>query len=182
VIQQLLADAGSDPGTDLVSPQAGGIEAAADWDSLRTPETYTGYQRTGRFASPGGMRPGAEQVYETPGRLPLNQWALSGAWTVGEQATDADAPGAGIAFRFQARDVHVVLGTRAADTPVRYQVLLDGQPPGPAHGVDVDAQGNGTIAEPRLYQVVRQPGRVTEHTVEITFLDPGAQVFAFTFG
>jgi thiol-disulfide isomerase/thioredoxin len=182
VIQQLLADAGSDPGTDLVSPQAAGIEAAADWDSLRTPETYTGYQRTGRFASPGGMRPGTQQVYETPGQLPLNQWALSGAWTVGEQATDADAPGAGIAFGFQARDVHVVLGTRAADAPVRYQVLLDGQPPGPAHGVDVDAQGNGRIAEPRLYQVVRQPGRVTEHTVEITFLDPGAQVFAFTFG
>jgi thiol-disulfide isomerase/thioredoxin len=182
VIQQLLADAGSEPGTDLVSPEAGGIEASADWASLRTPETYTGYERTGRFASPGGMRPGTQQVYGAPDRLPLNQWALSGPWTAGEQATAAEAGGVRILFRFQARDVHLVMGARAAETAVRYQVLLDGQPPGPAHGIDVDGQGNGTVAEPRLYQLVRQPGRVAEHTVEITFLDPGAQVYAFTFG
>jgi hypothetical protein len=128
------------------------------------------------------MRPGTQQVYGAPDRLPLNQWALSGPWTAGEQATAAEAGGVRILFRFQARDVHLVMGARAAETAVRYQVLLDGQPPGPAHGIDVDGQGNGTVAEPRLYQLVRQPGRVAEHTVEITFLDPGAQVYAFTFG
>jgi thiol-disulfide isomerase/thioredoxin len=182
VIQQLLADAGAEPGLDIVSPATSGFEVAADWGSLRTPETYTGYERTGRFASPGGLRPGVRQTYALPDRLPLNTWALSGAWTSQERAAVAEESGAAVSFRFQARDVNVVLGTAAEGTAVRYRARLDGQPPGPAHGVDVDAQGEGTIAGPRLYQVVRQPGRVTEQTLEITFLDPGAQVYAFTFG
>jgi thiol-disulfide isomerase/thioredoxin len=182
VLQQLLADAGSDVGRDLVSPDAGGIEAPADWDSLRTPETYTGYERTGRFASPGGMLPGRSHDYSAPERLGLNEWALAGEWTVGEQATTADDVGAEVTYRFQARDVNVVMGPAAAGTAVRYRVLLDGQPPGPAHGGDVDAEGSGTVTEPRLHQLIRQPGAVTDRTFALTFLDPGAQVYAFTFG
>ena len=182
VIQQLLVDAGSEVGQDLVSPQGRGIEAAADWAGLRTPETYTGYERTGSFASPGGMRPDSRHVYVAPERLPLNRWALSGAWTAGQQATTADEAGGRIAFRFQARDLHLVMGTRTGGTSVRCQVRLDGQPPGPAHGMDVDGRGDGEVAEPRLYQLIRQSGAVAEHTFEITFIDPGVQVYAFTFG
>jgi thiol-disulfide isomerase/thioredoxin len=182
VIQQLLADAGSEPGRDLVVPEARGIEAAADWESLRTPETYTGYARTGRFASPGGLRPGRPHLYAAPEPLPLNEWALGGAWTAGEEATTADEAGGRIVYRFQARDVHLVMGPSAQGAPVRYRVLLDGQPPGAARGIDVDEQGHGRATEPRLYQLVRQSGPVAERTVEISFLDPGVQVYAFTFG
>jgi hypothetical protein len=181
VLQQLLTQAGSDVDRALVSPEPRGIEAAADWDSLRTPETYTGYDRSGGFASPGGMRPGRQQHYATPDRLGLNEWALSGEWTAGEQSATAEVGGR-IAYRFQARDLHAVMGPAAPGTTLRYRVLLDGQPPGPAHGGDVDGEGNGTLNQPRLHQLIRQPGVVTERTFEITFLDPGAQVFAFTFG
>jgi Thioredoxin like C-terminal domain len=115
--------------------------------------------------------------------LGLNQWALSGRWTAEEQQTRADDAGGKIAYRFQARDVHLVMAPPAAPgTSVRYRILLDGQPPGPAHGGDVSGQGDGTLTEPRLHQLIRQPGSVFERTVEITFLDPGAQVYAFTFG
>jgi thiol-disulfide isomerase/thioredoxin len=181
VIQQLLADAGADPGQEPSFPQATGVEAAADWDSLRTPETYTGYQRTGRFASPGGLRLG-RHAYGAPQRLPLNTWALTGTWTAGEQATTADAAGATVLFRFQARDVHLVMGGHGDGRPVRFTVRLDGRPPGAAHGDDVDADGDGAVDEPRLYQLVRQRGPVGERTIEITFLEPGAQLYAFTFG
>jgi hypothetical protein len=128
------------------------------------------------------MRPDTPHVYVEPERLSLNRWALSGAWTTGEQATTAQEAGGSIAFRFQARDLHLVMGTRTEGTPVRYQVRLDGQPPGPAQGIDVDERGNGKVDEPRLYQLIRQPGTVAEHTIEITFTDPGVQVYAFTFG
>ncbi len=183
IIQQLLAEAGSgDTGRELVSPDAGGIEATANWASLRTPENYTGYQRTENFASPGGVIPDRPHVYAAPARLPLNHWALSGQWTAEEQATTANTAGGQIAYRFHARDLHLVMGPAAPETSVRYRVLLDGQPPGPAHGIDVDSQGDGTVTEQRLYQLIRQPGSVTERTFEITFLDPGVQVYAFTFG
>ena len=182
VLQQLLAEAGSDPGRTLVSPSPVGVEAAADWASLRTAENYTGYARAEAFASPGGLKAHRRQVYGVPDRLGLNEWALSGEWTVDEEYARAEAPGGGIAYRFQARDVHLVTGPSERGASVRYRVLLDGQPPGPAHGGDVDAQGDGEVTEPRLHQLIRQPGRVTERTVEITFLDPGAQVYAFTFG
>jgi thiol-disulfide isomerase/thioredoxin len=182
VLQQLLAEAGFDAGRALVSPEARGIEAAADWASLRTPENYTGYERTEGFASPGGMRPDRPHDYAAPERLGLNQWALSGRWTAEEQAARADAAGGQIAYRFQARDLHLVMGPAAPGTSVRYRVLLDGQPPGPAHGGDIDAEGRGTVTDQRLHQLVRQPGPVTERTFEITFLDPGAEVYALTFG
>ena len=182
VLQQLLTEAGSDPGRGLVSPEARGIEAPADWDDLRTGENYTGYERTLGFASPGGIRRDRSHMYGVPGGLGLNEWALAGAWTAGEQATRADAPDAGIVYRFQARDVHVVMGPAVPGGSVRYQVLLDGEPPGPASGGDVDDRGQGTVVEQRLHQLIRQPGRVSERTVEITFLDLGAEVYAFTFG
>jgi thiol-disulfide isomerase/thioredoxin len=182
VLQQLLREAGSDVDRALVSPDPRGIEAAADWASLRTAETYAGYQRAEAFASPGGMRPYRSHVYGAPERLPLNQWALSGEWTADEQFSRADAPGGRIVYRFQARDLHAVMGPASPGSSVRYQVLLDGQPPGAAHGADVDDQGHGTVAEQRLHQLIRQPGPVVQRTFEITFLDPGAEVYSFTFG
>ena len=181
VLQQLLAEAGTDPGQALVSPDARGVEVGADWADLRTPENYTGYGRTLGFASPGGVRPDTPHVYREPDRLRLNSWALSGEWTVGERETKAEAD-ARIAYRFQARDVNVVMGPATPGTSLRYRVLLDGRPPGPAQGGDVDAEGYGWVTDPRLHQLVRQRGPVTERTVEITFLDPGVQVYAFTFG
>ncbi len=183
IIQRLLAEAGSDGiGRDLVSPDARGIEAPADWASLRTPETYTGYERAENFAPPGGAVPDRPHAYAVPPALRLNHWALSGTWTVAGQAATADAADARIAYRFHARDLHLVMGPAAPGTSVRYRVLLDGQPPGDAHGLDVDADGQGTLTEQRLHQLIRQPGPVTERTFEITFLDPGAQAFSFTFG
>jgi thiol-disulfide isomerase/thioredoxin len=183
IIQRLLAGAGSaGAGRELVSPDTHGIEAAADWASLRTPENYTGYGRTENFASPGGLVPDRPHTYAAPTRLWLNHWALSGQWTAQEQATTADTAGGRIAYRFHARDLHLVMGPAAPGTAVRYRVLLDGQPPGPAHGADVDDQGRGTVAEQRLHQLIRQPGPVAERTFEITFLDPGVEAYAFTFG
>jgi thiol-disulfide isomerase/thioredoxin len=182
VLQQLLAEAGSDVDRALVSPDPRGIEAAADWAHLRTPETYTGYERAVGFASAGGMRPDRAHVYVAPERLGLNQWALSGGWTAQAQSSRTDAPDDRLAYRFHARDVHLVMGPAAPGTTVRYQVLLDGEPPGSAHGGDVDDRGQGFVADQRLHQLIRQPGAVTEHTFEIVFLDPGLQVYAFTFG
>jgi thiol-disulfide isomerase/thioredoxin len=183
VIQQLLADAGSGTtGQGLVSPDAPGLEAAADWDSLRSAENYVGYERTENFASPGGLVPGQPHAYQAPERLGLNHWALSGNWTVGEQATTLNLAGGQIACRFHARDLHLVMAPAASGTPVRYRVLLDGQPPGPAHGTDTDDQGQGTLTQPRLHQLIRQTGPVADRTVEITFLDPGVQAYSFTFG
>ena len=182
VLQQLLTDAGFDAPRGSVSPDPHGAEVGADWASLRTPENYTSYERTEGFASPGGMRPGTPQIYGAPGRLGLNQWALSGQWTAQEHATRSDAAGAQIVYRFQARDVNLVMGPPTPGDSVRYQVLLDGETPGPAHGGDVDDQGRGTVVDPRLHQLIRQPGSIAERTVEITFLDPGAQLYSFTFG
>jgi thiol-disulfide isomerase/thioredoxin len=183
VIQQLLAEAGSGSTShDLVSPEARGIEAPADWDTLGSPENYTGYERTENFASPDGVIPGKPHVYSAPAELRPNHWALAGDWTMGEQATTANAENGRIACRFHARDLHLVMGPAAPGSSVRFQVLLDGQPPGAAHGADVDGQGQGTAAGQRLYQLIRQPGPVADRTFEITFLDPGAQAYAFTFG
>jgi thiol-disulfide isomerase/thioredoxin len=183
ILQQLLTNAGiSGIGQDLVSVDAGGVEAAADWDSLRSPENYLGYERTDNFASPDGDVLGTPHVYAAPARLRLNHWALAGDWTVQPQAIVLNEAEGRIVYRFHARDLHLVMGPPALGTPVRFRVLLDGQPPGAAHGTDVDDQGNGTVTEPRLHQLVRQRGPVSERTFEITFLDPGVQAYAFTFG
>jgi hypothetical protein len=183
VLQQLLAEAGSaEPGPELVSVDARGVETAADWDSLWSPENYLGYARTGNFASPGGAVLGRRHAYTTPAELRLNHWALSGDWTMEEQATTLNTANGQIAYRFHARDLHLVMAPAAPGTPVRFQVGLDGQPPGAAHGTDLDDQGNGTLTDPRLHQLIRQPGPVSDRTFEVTFLDPGVQAYAFTFG
>jgi hypothetical protein len=183
IIQQLLAEAGADGvADDLVAVDAEGLEAPADWGSLRSPETYTGYERTENFASPGGPLPDKPQFYSTPPGLRLNHWALSGDWTMGEQATTSDTAGGQITCRFQARDLHMVLGPAIPGTSVPFQVLLDGQPPGASHGLDLDEHGHGTLTEQRLYQLIRQRERVTARTFQITFSDPGAQAYSFTFG
>jgi thiol-disulfide isomerase/thioredoxin len=183
ILQQLLTEAGTGAvGQELVAVDPAGLEAAADWASLRSPENYLGYERTENFASPDGAVLDTRHGYAVPARLRLNHWALAGDWTVRPQATVLNAPGGGIAYRFHARDLHLVMAPPARGTPVRFRVRIDGQPPGAAHGTDVDDQGNGTLAEPRLHQLVRQPGPVSERTFEITFLDPGVQAYAFTFG
>ena len=183
VIQQLLAEAGSAAaGQDLVSVDARGVEAPADWDDLRSPENYTGYERTENFASPGGTVPGEAHVYAVPAELRLNQWGLSGDWTMEEQASTLNKAGGQITCRFRARDLNLVMGRGGSPAAAPFRVLLDGQPPGTAHGIDVDGEGNGTVTEPRLYQLIRQPGPVTDRTFEITFPGPGAQAFSFTFG
>ena len=183
IIQQLLTEAGAaGVPRDLVSVDPRGAEVPADWAALRSPENYTGYERTENFASPGGIQPARPHRYTAPPQLRLNHWALAGDWTMGEQATTLDAAGGQLTYRFQARDVNLVMGSEAPGTPVRFRVLLDGQPPGAARGADTDGLGGGTVTEQRLYQLIRQPERITERTFQITFADPGVQTFAFTFG
>jgi len=183
VIQLLLAAAGAGGvSRDLVSVSPGGVEVEADWDNLRSPEAYLGYERGENFSSPGGAAADQRRSYDLPSLLGLNHWALAGEWTIGEETAALDSADGRIAYRFQARDLHLVLAPGPGDTPVRFRVLLDGAPPGQAHGVDVDEQGEGTVTEPRLYQLIRQPGTVTDRTFEITFLDPGLRAYVFTFG
>jgi hypothetical protein len=180
-IRQLLEEAGSAPSADLAMVDAQGVEAPADWDDLATPETYTGYDRADSFASIGGAVMGVRHDYQAPQDLSLNHWALSGAWTREEEAATTEAPDGRIACRFHARDLHLVMGP-ANGGPLRYRVLLDGRPPGPAHGIDVDDEGYGITSERRLHQLIRQPGEVSDRTFEISFLDPRAEAYAFTFG
>jgi thiol-disulfide isomerase/thioredoxin len=183
VIQQLLAEAGTggaDRGLTPVDPH--GLEVAADWSHLKSPENYVGYERTEGFASPGGAPSGGRRVYAVPASLKLNQWALVGDWTVERGAVALNKAPGRIVYRFHARDLHLVMGPAARGKSVRFRVLIDGKPPGAAHGVDVDADGNGTAGEQRVYQLIRQPGPITDREFEIQFLDPGAEAFAFTFG
>jgi thiol-disulfide isomerase/thioredoxin len=183
VIQQLLTEAGFDGvHQELVSPEIAGVEAAADWETLGSPETYVGYARAERFVSPGRLLPDQPRAYVHAPRLELNEWSLSGNWTVGRQATVMNEADGRITYRFHARDLNLVLGPSEPGDRVRFSVLVDGAPPGEAHGIDVDDQGNGTIAEFRLYQLVRQPGAVSDRTFEVTFLDPDARAYVFTFG
>jgi thiol-disulfide isomerase/thioredoxin len=182
-MQRLLTEAGAgEVDQELVSVDARGVEAAADWDSLWSPENYLGYRRTENFASSNGVVLDTPHVYAAPAGLALNHWALSGDWTVRQQATVLNRADGRIVYRFHARDLHLVMGPTAPGAAVRFRVLVDGKPPGTAHGADVDDQGDGTVTDPRLYQLVRQPGPVTDHTFEITFLDPGVHAYAFTFG
>jgi thiol-disulfide isomerase/thioredoxin len=183
VIQQLLAEAGTGGiGHDLVSVDARGVEAAADWGSLKSPENYVGYERTEGFASPGGAILGKRRVYAAPAQLSLNHWALSGDWTVEKQATVLNGANGRIVYRFYARDLHLVMGPTTRGASVRFRVRIDGQPPGAAHGTDVDDQGNGTVVEQRLYQLIRQSKPIADRQFEIEFLDSGVAAHAFTFG
>jgi thiol-disulfide isomerase/thioredoxin len=183
VIQRLLVEAGStDVGTDLVTVAADGVHLAADWDRLGSPETYLGYGRAAGFASHGGFDHDRSRTYGEPSRLALNRWALSGDWTVGDQLIVLGEPGGRIVHRFRGRDVNLVMGPPPDGGPVRFRVLLDGEPPRGAHGLDVDEQGHGILAEERLHQLIRQPGSIRERTVDIAFDDAGPRAYVFTFG
>ena len=183
VIQHLLREAGDEGiGDDLVSVADDGLEAQADWANLETPETYLGYEQAQNLASPAGAELDEPRTYVVPESLALNQWALSGDWTIERRASVLNEADGRIAFRFHARDVHLVMGPRSRDTSVPFRVLLDGQPPGAAHGGDIDEEGNGTVVEQRLYQLIRQPGPVTDRTFEIAFAAPGVEAYVFTFG
>jgi thiol-disulfide isomerase/thioredoxin len=163
-IQRLL-----DVERELVSVEGLGVEAEADWDNLSTPETYLGHTR------------GEHRVNEPSKRLRLNHWALAGEWTIGREKVVLDQAGGSIAFRFHARDAHLVLSPGAHE-PIPFRVLLDGEGPAPSHGVDVDEDGNGLLREGRLYQLVREQDAVRERTLEITFRAPGVEAYVFTFG
>jgi thiol-disulfide isomerase/thioredoxin len=183
ILQQLLTEAGragADP--ELTSVDARGVEVAADWGSLRSPENYLGYERTDNFVAPDGSILDTSYAYAAPTRLGLNHWALAGDWTVERSAIVLNQAGGRILYRFHARDLHLVMAPATPGGPIRFRVHLDGQPPGAAHGTDVDDQGNGTLTDPRLYQLIRQPGPVSDRTFEIASLDPGVQAYAFTFG
>jgi thiol-disulfide isomerase/thioredoxin len=176
VIQQLLGVE-----RELVSVEGLGVEAEADWDHIRTPETYLAYERSEHFASPNGAAFDERRAYELPESLGFNQWALAGEWTIGRENVVLDQAGGSIAYRFHARDAHLVLSPGARE-PSPFRVLLDGKAPSPSHGVDVDQDGNGLLRDGRLYQLVRAQDAVRERTLEITFLEPGAEAYAFTFG
>jgi hypothetical protein len=179
VIQALLAEA--HPGiapSDTVKVNAAGAEAAAGND-VRSPETYVGYRRSNGLASPGGFVRDKTAIY-APGPDALNRWSLAGTWTIGAGKGLSGPAGAKILYRFHARDLHLVLG--ATGKPVRFRITIDGKAPGPDHGADTDAAGNGVVTDQRLYQLIRQKGAIGDRTFAIEFLDPAVEAFAFTFG
>jgi cytochrome c biogenesis protein CcdA/thiol-disulfide isomerase/thioredoxin len=183
VIQQLLAEAGrGNLPVDMVSVSATGAEAASDAADVKSPETYIGFARSENFASPGGAVGDTPHVYATGDLKQLNDWGLSGDWTVGGQSAILNKTDGAIAFRFHARDLHLVLGPSADGKPVRFRVTIDGAKPGESHGADINADGEGVVTDHRLYQLVRQSGPVMDHTFSIQFLDPDVQAYAFTFG
>jgi len=184
-LRVLLAEAGFKdlPPAGVSTDQLRGVQVAPDDSNMLSPETYVGYARAEHFSSPSGVMPDQAKMYTAPAKLELNQWALTGTWTVGEEkAVLSGVPGS-IVFRFHARDLHLVLGPGAGGKPVRFRVRIDGAEPGSSHGVDTDASGNGVVHEQRLYQLIRQPpGEIHRHTFTIEFLDDGIQAYAFTFG
>src|ERR1700761_1615245 len=181
-IQTLLKEAGyKDVPGGIVDPDKAGAMAAADENDMESPETYLGYGRGQNFAS-GPPTPDKSANYQTPYPLGANQWGFTGRWTIGEENSVLAAAGGTITFHSHAPDLHLVLGPAAGNKPVRFKVMLDGQPPGAAHGVDSDADGNGTVTSQRLYQLIRQQGSVTDHTFSVEFLDSGVEAYSFTFG
>lgn len=184
VIQRLLAEAGHEGvGHQLVTTVQGrGVEAPADWNDLKSPETYIGYGRIERLAAPGGAPWDERHQYAAPALLRPNEWALVGDWTLRKHASALHASKGRIAYHFHARDLHLIMGPSERGASVRFRVLIDGRPPGPAHGLDVDDQGNGRVTEQRMYQLIRQQGPIVDRKFEIEFLDPGVEAFAFTFG
>jgi thiol-disulfide isomerase/thioredoxin len=182
-IQMLLREAGVEGVSDnVVSVDPAGFEAQADWANLESPETYLGYDQARGFASPGGAALDGPHGYAVPESLRLNQWALAGDWTIKAGAAVSNGTGCRIAFRFHARDVHLVLGPPAPGATVPFRVSVDGSPPGDARGIDVDEGGNGTLAHQRLHQLIRQPEPIVDRTFEVEFLDAGAEAYVFTFG
>ena len=182
-IQQLLSEAGAtDIDSNVVAVVPEGVEVAADWDTLESPEKYLGYQRTDGFAPPGDVVAGESRVYAWPSSMALNNWALSGDWTVGKQAAQLNQPGGRIAIAFHARDLHLIMRPSTPGQPIRFQVLVDGEMPGEAYGIDIDQAGGGVMREQRLYNLLRNSTPVRTRRFEIEFLDPGAEAYSFTFG
>jgi hypothetical protein len=182
-IQQLLTEAGAHDVDRQLSPVSGrGIEADADWADLKSAENYVGAERTENFASLGGLVTDRSRTYGLPSSLSLNQWALAGDWTAEKDRIALNQPNGRIAYRFHSRDLHLVMGPTMGVRPVRYRVLLDGQPATTAHGIDVDEHGNGVSTEQRMHQLIRQPKPIVDRTFEIEFLDKGVEAFSFTFG
>ena len=182
-IQELLKEVNSKTmPASFVTVHGQGAQAAADVNDLRSQEIYIGYARADNFASQGGIKRDTEHSYTEPAHLQLNEWGLSGQWLDQKQAAVLKASGGKIIFRFRARDLHLVLAPGTSGRSIRYRVTVDGQAPGPNHGIDTDAQGNGIVTDDRLYQLIRQKGPVTDHTFVIEFLDPGVHAFSFTFG
>jgi hypothetical protein len=173
---------GRAPAIRSVPIRTAGVEVAADFTNLRSGENYLGSDRTSNFASPERIRRKAPHLYSTPRDLALNHWALAGAWTITPEASVLDHGPGRIVYRFHARDVNVVMGVATLDHPVRFRVLIDGKPPGAAHGVDIDEQGHGRVIEPRMYQLIRQSTPIVDRTIEIEFLDDEIAAFSFTFG
>jgi len=183
LIQQLLTEAGAnDVSRDFVAPVGRGAEAPADFANVKSAENYLGYERTERFASPGGAVQNVRRAYAVPAQLRLNEWALAGEWTMTKEAVTANAANGRIVLRFHARDVNLVMGPATRGAAVRFRVRVDGHAPGASHGVDVDADGNGIVSEQRMYQLIRQSAPIDDRLFEIEFLGPGAEAFAFTFG
>jgi cytochrome c biogenesis protein CcdA/thiol-disulfide isomerase/thioredoxin len=182
VIQQLLAETGrTNLAAGLVAVHASGAQAASDTADTRSPETYIGFNRAENFVSADGtMRNTAHMYAASPQRL--NEWGLLGNWTIGGENATLNQKDGSIVYRFHARDLHLILGSAPESGPERFRVTIDGAAPGDSHGADTDVDGQGVVANQRLYQLVRQSGAITDHTFEIRFLDPGVQAFAFTFG
>jgi thiol-disulfide isomerase/thioredoxin len=182
-IQELLKEANAKPMTEgAVSVHGEGVMAASDAKEVRSPETYIGYARAAHFMSPGGFKEDAEKTYALPDQLSPNSWALSGSWIDHRQVAVLQTQGGRIAFRFYARDLHLVLGPSEDGKPIHFHVTIDGHPPGENHGVDTDNDGNGVVTDHRLYQLIRQQGAISGHVFAIEFDDPGVQAFSFTFG
>jgi methionine-S-sulfoxide reductase len=182
-IRRLLTEAGAKNLPEPLDDAAGtGVAAPADTASVASPETYVGYARAENFISPGAFARDAKKNYAIPKAFTLNQWALGGAWQVAREHARLDGTPGRIAFRFKARDLHLVLGPSTAGKPVRFRVTLGGAPPNADAGMDVDAAGNGVVREHRLYQLIREKGPVSEQDFVIEFLDPGVDAYSFTFG
>jgi cytochrome c biogenesis protein CcdA/thiol-disulfide isomerase/thioredoxin len=183
LIQALLREAGfTDVPADLITPQSEGVQAAADMQDVHSHETYIGYDKSQNFASPENVAHDQPEKYSLPASLRLNQWGLSGIWTVQGEKAVLVSPTGRVEFEFHARDLHLVLGPAADGKPIHFRVLLDGAPPDGNHGADTDAQGNGVITEQRLYQLIRQSGAIEDRRFTIEFQDAGAQAYSFTFG
>jgi cytochrome c biogenesis protein CcdA/thiol-disulfide isomerase/thioredoxin len=183
LIQQLLSEAGGTPvARDVVAVSGKGPQAAADERNLHSGETYVGHNQARNFASPGGIKEDAPNLYRTPSALPLNRWSLAGVWTIGGEFATLNEPSGSITYRFHARDLHLVLAPHARGEPIRFRVKIDGAPPGADHGFDVDDQGWGSVVDERLYQLIRQTGSVADRTFEIEFFAAGVRAYAFTFG
>jgi hypothetical protein len=183
IIRELLAEAGASQIPRSAAPvTASGPELAADWLDLRSPETYLGDAETAESALPAAAGNERRRVYPEVESLALNQWALTGDWTTRREAVVLERAGGRISYRFHARDLHLVMGPTKPTGKVSFRVRIDGKPPTEAHGVDVDEQGMGTVDEPRMYQLIRQQGPITDRNFQIEFSEGAVEAFSFTFG